>query len=149
MTCDMRYSFLFLWQEINFLWQETFFLSQENFLLWQILYSFCQKMYSSCHGKFFLWHGYISFDGKCSSYYKEYCVHHMKYIFCHRNDYSLYFVTRNIFPVRQINNFFPVTQGVFLVTGFVPILAINIHPMSLCMCSNSIFPVTRTFFLVT
>ena len=70
----------------------------------------------------------------------------MKYIFCHRNDYSLCFVTRNIFPVRQINNFFPVTQGVFLVTGFVPILAINIHPMSLCMCSNSIFPVTRTFF---
>ena len=36
------------------------------------------------------------------------------------------------------------TQGVLPVTGFVPPLAMNIHPM----CTNSIFPVTRTIFLV-
>ena len=81
--CGTRGSFVFLWQEIDFLWQEILFLSQEKFLLWHILYSFYHKLYSSCHRKFFLWHGYISCD--------------MKYIFCHRNDFSFCFVTRNIF----------------------------------------------------
>ena len=59
----------------------------------------------------------------------------MKNIFCHRKDFSSCFVTRNIFHVGQ-SNFFPVTQGVFPVRGFVP------SPM----CSNSIFPVTRNFY---
>ena len=51
----------------------------------------------------FLWHGYMSsFDRKCSSYYKEYCVHHKKNNFCHRNDFSCCFIARNIFLVRLI-----------------------------------------------
>ena len=43
---------------------------------------------------------------------------------------------------EEIN--FPVTQDVLPLTGFVPPLAMNTHPM----CTNIIFPVERTIFLV-
>ena len=54
--------------------------------------------------------------------------------------------------IFQMNNFscetnlifFPVKQYVLPVRGFVPPLEISIH----LLCTNSIFPVTRTLFLV-
>ena len=72
-------------------------------------------------------------------------MRNMKYIFWHRNDFSFCFVNRNIFPVRQRNHFSCDTQGVLTVIGFVPPLAMNLHPM----CTGSIFPVIITIFLVT
>ena len=62
-------------------------------------------------------------------------MRHMKYTLCHSKDFSC--------ETKKLC--FPLTQGVFVVRGFVPSLARNIHPM----CTNSIFPVTRTIFLVT
>ena len=53
------------------------------------------------------------------------------------------FFTNNIFLVTQ-SIFFPVKQYVLPVRGFAPPLAISI-PL---FCTNNIFPVTRTFFLV-
>ena len=41
-------------------------------------------------------------------------------------------------------SYFPVTKDLLPVKGFVTPLAMGIHPM----CTNSIFPVTRTIFLV-
>ena len=51
--------------------------------------------------------------------------------------------TRNILALDKVN-IFSCKQYVLPVRGFVPPFAISIH----LLCTNSIFPVTRTLFLV-
>ena len=103
-------SFLFLSQGI-------FFLSQEKILLSQILHSICQRRYSSCHRQLLLWDGFIS---SCES---NVCITR-----------RIFSITGMIFHVSSSKKyfscetkwlFFPVTQGVLPVRGFVPPLAMS------------------------
>ena len=64
---------------------------------------------------------------KYSSYYKEYCVSHVRKFSPLKNDFPFCFVTRNIFPV---------TQGVLPVRGFDPPLAMGIHHKNYFSCER-------------
>ena len=112
-----------------------------------VLFSSCDRKWISCDKKYSFFHWKISF---CDTYmwhllydmaifHVTEMLHHMRYIFCYRNDFYFAF-HQKYFSCETKKFIFPVTQGELPVTGFVLPLAMNIH---------RIFPVTRTIFLVT
>ena len=163
----------FLWQEYELfsLSQEGYLLHNEIFLTWgapfssfdrnSISYdkkysffhrkkSFCDRYYTpfvtgsicpvtgsfACDMEYFMWQEmlFLLQGVLCASHEVFFSV--TVTVFHLASPHKIYFLWDKEFCSRVV------FQGALPVTGFVPSLAMNIHPM----CTNSIFPVTRTIF---